>query len=75
MYEEIIITLQKAHFYPDLEKTGNKITGVTISCPGIIMMEEKAARVREVLADVQCTVSPYKNHGYILVELNKKKVT
>lgn len=73
MYEEIIIALQAAHFYPGLEKTGNKITGIRIECPGIILMEGKAARIREVLTDFNCTTSCMKNHGYILVELNKKK--
>lgn len=78
MYEEILVALFNAHMTPKLEKTegakSTEITAVHVDCPPIFM-DEKAARIREVLKDFAVQVSEMKNSGYIKIVIVKSKKT
>lgn len=77
-YKEMIPILQSSHFYPseniEVSKKGEKVIGLSVECPSIILMDDRVKRIREVLDEAGANnfqVDGMKNHGYILIQ-NKK---
>lgn len=68
-YQDINGILLANHFYPDRVEKNGEITELHVECPSLILIEDRATRIRQVLAEAgaNCRVDCIKNNGYILI--------
>lgn len=52
-YAKLQEILNQNHIYPKLEETihlkGKSVTGLIVDCPAIILMDDKVARIKQIL--------------------------
>lgn len=70
-YEDLDAILRENHFNPSKETKNGKTVSLHIEASNTNTIDDKVARLKEILKDWNVSINPMKNQGYISVTLVK----